>query len=65
MQDLSGIVESEIALRENARRILTLAQDNALSRIRLASATWKSYAFWAKGKLTRRLQRHFVARPIP
>jgi DNA-binding CsgD family transcriptional regulator len=30
MQDLSGIVESEIALRENARRILTLAQDNAL-----------------------------------
>ena len=30
MQDLSGIIESEIALRENARRILALAQDNAL-----------------------------------
>ena len=30
MQDLSGIVESEIALRENARQILELAQDNAL-----------------------------------
>jgi DNA-binding CsgD family transcriptional regulator len=30
MQDLSGIVESEIALRENARHILELAQDNAL-----------------------------------
>ena len=30
MQDLSGIVESEIALRENARHILELAEDNAL-----------------------------------
>jgi DNA-binding CsgD family transcriptional regulator len=30
MQDLSGIVENEIALRENARHILELAQDNAL-----------------------------------
>ena len=30
MQDLAGIVESEIALRENARRILALAQDNAI-----------------------------------
>jgi GAF domain-containing protein len=30
MQDLSGIVESEIALRENARHIVELAQDNTL-----------------------------------
>ena len=30
MQDLSGIVESEIALRENAKHILKLAQDNLL-----------------------------------
>ena len=30
MQDLSGIVESEIVLRENARHILELSQDNAL-----------------------------------
>jgi DNA-binding CsgD family transcriptional regulator len=30
MQDLSGIVESEIALRESARHIVELAQDNAL-----------------------------------
>ncbi len=30
MQDLSGIIESEIALRENARHILELAKDNAL-----------------------------------
>ena len=30
MQDLSGIVESEIALRENAKHILKLAQDNVV-----------------------------------
>jgi GAF domain-containing protein len=30
MQDLSGIVESEIALRENAQHVLELARDNAL-----------------------------------
>jgi hypothetical protein len=56
---------AEIALRKSARRILArLAQDNALlargiitssEPATARSATWKSYAFWAKAKLNKEI----------